>query len=179
MVGNTRVRNARVWLVRRTPLFWLMLSGLSYVGLFITWFWGVWSGGLDVAETCTLLRGQKYDYAYRAEHWREPTRAFPLHNKCNASYDLVPAWINPALVLFAAIAVGSLLAAVCTTVVWVRRFWRRRRDRQLTANGVAGHDGTSVVVRGKRRGGHGGMAGKVLLTVDRRRVRHLSDSARP
>ncbi|MET7655509.1 hypothetical protein [Streptomyces sp. NPDC005486] len=135
--------------MRRSPLFWLMLSGLSYVGLFLTWIWGAWSGGLDVAETCTLLRGQKFDDAYRAEHWREPSQAFPLHNKCNASYDLVPAWINPALVLFFAVAVGSLLVAVWTTVVRVRRFWRGRRDRQLTANGVAGHGDTSVVVRGK------------------------------
>ncbi|WP_326754579.1 hypothetical protein OIE73_25330 [Streptomyces hirsutus] len=25
-------------------------------------------------------------------------RLFPLHNKCNAEYDLVPAWVNPAIV---------------------------------------------------------------------------------
>lgn len=31
----------------------------------------------------------------------------PLHDKCNATYDLVPAWVNPALVIL------PLLAAIC------------------------------------------------------------------
>ncbi|MDR6973565.1 hypothetical protein J2X68_000234 [Streptomyces sp. 3330] len=119
--------DTRAWLTRRTPVHWLTLSALSCVGLFLTWFWGAWSGGLDVAETCTLLKGQKFDDAYRTEHWREPSRLFPLHNKCNASYDLVPFWINPTLVLLALLAVGSLVAAVWTTVVRLRRFWQGRR----------------------------------------------------
>ncbi|MCX5370292.1 hypothetical protein [Streptomyces sp. NBC_00103] len=121
------VANTRAWFVRRTPVFWLTLSVLSCVGLFLTWFWGAWSGGLDVAETCALLKGQKYDDAYRAEHWREPSRVFPLHNKCNASYDLVPAWVNPMLVLLAFLAVAGLIAAVWATAVRLRRLWQRRR----------------------------------------------------
>lgn len=121
------VANARAWSVRRTPVFWLTLSVLSCVGGFLTWFWGAWSGGLDVAETCALLKGQKYDDAYRAEHWREPSQLFPLHNKCNASYDLVPAWVNPMLVLLAFLAVVSLIAAVWATAVRLWRLWQRCR----------------------------------------------------
>ncbi|MEU9432273.1 hypothetical protein [Streptomyces sp. NPDC048252] len=121
------VVNTRAWFVRRTPVFWLTLSVLSCVGLFLTWFWGAWSGGLDVAETCALREGQNYDDAYRKEHWREPSQLFPLHNKCNASYDLVPAWVNPMLVLLALLAVAGLIAAVWATVVRLRRLWQRCR----------------------------------------------------
>ncbi|MET8170712.1 hypothetical protein ABZT34_41910 [Streptomyces sp. NPDC005329] len=127
--GKVAIGNARAWLIGRTPVFWLTLSALSCVGLFLTWFWGAWSGGLDVAETCALLRGQKYDDAYRAEHWREPSRFFPLHNKCNASYDLVPAWVNPTLVLLALLAVGSLITGVSLLIVAVSRTISRYRAR--------------------------------------------------
>ncbi|MER5192973.1 hypothetical protein ACWD3J_04095 [Streptomyces sp. NPDC002755] len=119
--------------MRRTPVFWLTLSALSCVGLFLTWFWGAWSGGLDVAETCALLKGQKYDDAYRTEHWREPSQVFPLHNKCNASYDLVPAWINPTLVVLALLAVGSLIAGVCLlTAAALRAITRYRSGARPT-----------------------------------------------
>ncbi|MFD9392488.1 hypothetical protein ACFWBB_17770 [Streptomyces sp. NPDC060000] len=115
--------------MRRTPVHWLTLSALSCVGLFLTWFWGAWSGGLDVAETCTLLEGQKFDDDYRAEHWREPSQVFPLHNKCNASYDLVPAWVNPTLVLLALLAVGSLIIGVGLLIVALSRTVARYRAR--------------------------------------------------
>ncbi|MDX3312315.1 hypothetical protein P1S61_25215 [Streptomyces sp. ME08-AFT2] len=111
---------------RRNPVLWLLLSVLSSALTFVTWIWGAVSGGLDVGETCAL-RGQPYDGAYRGEHLRESMQIFPLHNKCNESYDLVPVWINPALVLFSLVAAGSLLAACWTTFVRVRRFWRRRQ----------------------------------------------------
>ncbi|MDX3800614.1 hypothetical protein [Streptomyces sp. AK04-3B] len=111
---------------RYCPVRWLLLCVLACVVTFIVWLCGIFSGGLDVGETCAL-RGQTYDDVYRSEHWREPSRFFPLHDKCNASYDLVPVWINPALVLFALVAAGSLLAACWTTFVRVRRSWRRRR----------------------------------------------------
>lgn len=119
-VESMRAANARAWFMRRTPFLWLAVSALSCVGLCLTWFWGAWSGGLDVAETCTLLRGQKYDDTYRAEHWREPSQFFPLHNKCNASYDLVPFWVNPMLVLLAFLVVGCLIAAALRTIAYFR-----------------------------------------------------------
>ncbi|WP_157180936.1 hypothetical protein [Actinopolymorpha alba] len=91
---------------------------------FVVYFIGVFSGGLDIGETCARL-GQPYDDAYRATHWEEPSRFFPLHNRCNAAFDVVPAWVNPALVCFAALTViGAVVAVVMGTariVAAVRR----------------------------------------------------------
>ncbi|QJT01378.1 hypothetical protein G9272_14485 [Streptomyces asoensis] len=112
--------NAVRGLKRRKPSFWLAVSVLACGGTFFTWFWGAFSGGLDVRETCVLIKGQVYDGSYRTEHWREPSQLFPLHNKCNASYDLVPFWINPMLVLLALLAVGCLIAAVVSAVARYR-----------------------------------------------------------
>ena len=63
---------------------------------------GIWIGGLDEEETCQLFHHQEYDQKYRTSH---PEHAgqniFPLSNKCNAEYDMVPFWMNPAVVGFA------------------------------------------------------------------------------
>ncbi|MDQ0580707.1 hypothetical protein [Streptomyces rishiriensis] len=135
VAGNAVIWTTRVWLLRRTPLFWLLLSALSCAGMFFTWIWGAFSGGLDVAETCTLIEGRPYDDGYRAEHWREPSQVFPLHNKCNASYDLVPAWINPTLVLLALLAVGSLIIGLGLLISAVCRAVARYRTRRLDRSG--------------------------------------------
>lgn len=124
-----RLRLMRLRLMRLTAFHWLTLSVLSGGALCIVWLWGALSGGLDVAETCTLLRGQEYDDAYRAEHWREPSQIFPLHNRCNASYDLVPAWINPTLVFLALLASVSLVLGVTRLVLAVSRAVGRLRAR--------------------------------------------------
>lgn len=121
--------NAGARFMGRKPVHWLALWALSGGALFLTWLWGVWSGGLDVAETCTLLKGQKYDDDYRRDHYREPSQIFPLHNKCNASYDLVPAWVNPTLVLLALVAVGSLVIGVNLLIVSLVRTVARHRGR--------------------------------------------------
>lgn len=113
----------------RKPSLWVLLSVLSCACVPLVWFWGAFSGGLDVRETCELLEGQVYDDAYRAEHYREPGRLFPLHNKCNASYDLVPLWVNPTLVCLAIVAVGSVIAAVVLTVARYRSGGRQAPTR--------------------------------------------------
>ncbi|MFI5961431.1 hypothetical protein ACIA8J_04620 [Streptomyces asoensis] len=136
-----RPRSVRQRLMRLTALHWLTLSVLSGGALFVVWLWGVWSGGLDVAETCTLLRGQKYDADYRAEHWREPSQIFPLHNRCNASYDLVPAWINPALVLLALLASVSLVLGVTRLVLALSRTVGRLRARLSEREAARSGDG--------------------------------------
>jgi hypothetical protein len=71
----------------------------------------VMAGSWDPGESCDAA-GQRYDDAYRAAHWREPARWFPLHNRCNAGYDLVPAWVNPAVVVLTLLAAGCLGVAV-------------------------------------------------------------------
>ncbi|MFD6325247.1 hypothetical protein ACFWOL_20775 [Streptomyces sp. NPDC058442] len=55
------------------------------------------SGGLDVGETCGYTHHQTYDSAYLEAHPEAFNELFPLSNKCNAHYDLVPAWVNPTI----------------------------------------------------------------------------------
>ncbi len=97
-----------------TPGWFVATAGLCVVAAAVTWFIGAFSGSsLDPEESCHAA-GTTYDEAYRSAHWREPSRLFPLHNKCNAAYDLVPAWVNPALVLL------LLAATTCVGVaVWL------------------------------------------------------------
>lgn len=70
---------------------------------------------------CAVVKGQDFDDAYRSSHPHEPNQWFLLHNRCNAAYDLVPAWVNPALVGLTLITLCCLLAAAATTVTRVRR----------------------------------------------------------
>lgn len=47
---------------------------------------------MDIGETCKLTYGQQWDPDYTGES------LFPLSSKCNASFDLVPAYVNPGVV---------------------------------------------------------------------------------
>jgi hypothetical protein len=104
---------ARRW---KRPAWWVF-PAVTLVGIgCVTWFVGAFSGGLDVGEACAA-RGVHYDYEYRAEHWREPSRWFPLHNKCNAQDDLVPTFVNPTLVAVAVLLLCCVAGAVAASVV--------------------------------------------------------------
>ncbi|WP_199236051.1 hypothetical protein [Micromonospora sp. S4605] len=95
-----------------TPGWFIGTAGLCVGATAVTWFVGAFAGSsLDPEESCHAA-GATYDSAYRSAHWQEPSRWFPLHNRCNASYDLVPAWVNPALVLLPLLAIGCLGVAV-------------------------------------------------------------------
>ncbi|MFC4021264.1 hypothetical protein ACFOW4_25425 [Micromonospora sp. GCM10011542] len=98
----------------KTPGWFIATAGLCVVAAAATWILGAFAGSsMDPEESCHMA-GTAYDNAYRSAHWQEPSRWFPLHNRCNASYDLVPAWVNPALVLL------PLLATTCLGVaVWL------------------------------------------------------------
>ncbi|GAA3907040.1 hypothetical protein GCM10023084_69110 [Streptomyces lacrimifluminis] len=91
---------------RLSPLAWLAVAVASSFLLGITYFVGMFSGGHEIDETCASV-GRPMDDQYRAEHWREPGQWFPLRNKCDADHDLVPVWVNPAVVVLA------LLTGVC------------------------------------------------------------------
>ncbi|MBO1269515.1 hypothetical protein [Arthrobacter cavernae] len=95
------------------------MAFVSFVAVAVTFMIGAWAGGHEVDETCAA-RGQTYDSGYRSENWQEPSRIFPMHNKCNAAYDLVPSWINPALVIFAVLMVAFVIAVVVSVVNAVR-----------------------------------------------------------
>ncbi|MGW0737773.1 hypothetical protein [Streptomyces sp. NPDC002851] len=109
---TTRGVFVRAW---KRPGCWI-LAAVVLVGIgCVTWFVGAFSGGLDVGEACAE-RGVRYDEDYRAEHWREPSRWFPLHNKCHADYDLVPAFVNPTLVAVAVLLLGCAVGAVAAAI---------------------------------------------------------------
>ncbi len=59
-----------------------------------------------------MQNGQIFDREYRSKNWEEASRFFPLSNRCNADYDLVPPWINPALLIFAAMTLAFLALAI-------------------------------------------------------------------
>ncbi|MFE7777248.1 hypothetical protein ACFU5O_25825 [Streptomyces sp. NPDC057445] len=97
------------------PVAWLALAvALSFL-LGVTYFVGMFSGGHEIDETCNAV-GQPLDDNYRAEHWQEPSQWFPMHNKCNAHYDLVPAWVNPAIVTLWLLIVLCVGGAVWSAV---------------------------------------------------------------
>jgi hypothetical protein len=100
----------------RTSGWFIATAGLCAVVAAVTWFIGAFSGSsLDPEESCHAA-GATYDEAYRVAHWREPSRLFPLHNKCNADYDLVPVWVNPALLLLVLLVITCLGVAVWLAV---------------------------------------------------------------
>ncbi|MFE9924727.1 hypothetical protein ACFYQA_25020 [Streptomyces sp. NPDC005774] len=94
------------------PLWWARLWSLAlFVGC-VAWVRGALSGAFDVGEACEYAHHQTYDSTYRAAHIEEFNGLFPLSNKCNAHYDLVPAWVNPTIVncaAFVLLATGVLL----------------------------------------------------------------------
>ncbi|MET9763442.1 hypothetical protein ABZ016_31100 [Streptomyces sp. NPDC006372] len=126
--GRSGVRAVRAGRWSR-PRTWLSL-GVACVstgvgGFVVAYLTGIFSGGLDVQEACVYGHGVRYDDAFREAHAQEFNRWFPLHSKCNEDFDLVPAWVNPAIVFFvllAAIGVLCLAAAVVTAL-------RTRRNR--------------------------------------------------
>ncbi|MBG0569294.1 hypothetical protein [Actinoplanes aureus] len=111
----------------RRPGWFVATAVLGVLAAAVTWFIGAFAGGLDPEESCHTS-GTTYDPAYRAAHWREPSRWFPLHDRCNADYDLVPAWVNPALVLLAVLVAACLGMAARLAAVH-----HRARKRERTA----------------------------------------------
>ncbi len=98
-------------MLQTRPLgFWLKLILLSACLLVSVFFQGLPAGGLDVAEACELRAGQTYDHEYHSSHYYEQLQVFPLTTKCNAEYDLVPPWINPALAILALLNASFIVA---------------------------------------------------------------------
>ncbi|MDN5667469.1 MAG: hypothetical protein L0G87_03630 [Renibacterium salmoninarum] len=109
------------------PGTWLGGIFLSIMALGVIFIRGAISGGWHIRKTC-MAAGEIYDEDYRSQNWQEPTQIFPMHNKCNASYDLVPFWINPALVFFA------LLALICLTLLILASVQRAKTRRAESLN---------------------------------------------
>ncbi|MCX2928524.1 hypothetical protein [Streptomyces sp. NEAU-W12] len=111
------------------PLWWARLWSLALFVGFAAWLRGALSGGLDIGETCAYTHHQTYDGAYRSARSEEFRRLFPLHNKCNAEYDLVPGWVNPTVVNCAAFV---LLATAVLLWFGIARLARGGGSRTVT-----------------------------------------------
>lgn len=112
-MGRLPTGNGGETLLRTKPAeVWLKLSALSAFLAFMVFFQGLAASGLDVGEKCGQA-GQAYDHEYRSQNAHEQLQLFPLTAKCDAEYDLVPAWTNPALAVLAILTVaffGAMLA---------------------------------------------------------------------
>ncbi|MEX0168753.1 hypothetical protein [Streptomyces sp. LMG1-1-1.1] len=111
---------------RRSPGWFVWSALLLLAATGVTYLVGSLAGAsLDPEEACHRA-GETYDALYRSANFEEYTRWYPLHDKCNAGYDLVPAWVNPTLAVLPALAVLCLAYAVRLAVV------RRRSDKKGT-----------------------------------------------
>ncbi|MFJ8647109.1 hypothetical protein ACIRNI_13420 [Streptomyces sp. NPDC093546] len=112
-----------VWIVVRITSGnrWARAAVFLALGTGLLFLWGLGSMFvLDVEEACTLSRGQEY-----APEETGAQTLLPMSYKCNASYDLVPGYVNPGL------AVGAVSTVVCA-VLAVRHTWRRvARERSV------------------------------------------------
>ncbi|WP_225634303.1 hypothetical protein [Streptomyces solaniscabiei] len=102
---------------RRSPVWFTWSVLLLVLGSGVTYLVGSLVGAsLDPGEACHRA-GEAYDRAYRRGNFEEYTRWFPLHDKCHAGYDLVPAWVNPVFVTLLTLALACLACAVVLAVV--------------------------------------------------------------
>ncbi|MFF9123819.1 hypothetical protein ACF09J_11025 [Streptomyces sp. NPDC014889] len=101
---------------RRSAGWFAGTAVLLLLGTVAAWFVGALAGtSLDPAKACHAV-GQTYDEDYRSAHLND-TQLFPLHDPCNAGYDLVPGWVNPAVVVLPALAVACLAYSVRLAVI--------------------------------------------------------------
>ncbi|MFE6686397.1 hypothetical protein ACFVFQ_07935 [Streptomyces sp. NPDC057743] len=123
LVVDTARRGVSALLARRRRTGWLLLAlatvPVSLLGLLVSYAIGLFSGGLYVDKSCRLQQ-ESYDGAYRSQHAAETDRWFPLHNKCNADFDLVPSWVNPALAICATLLTVSIITIIVATVAHLR-----------------------------------------------------------
>ncbi|MFE0171111.1 hypothetical protein ACFWZ2_02245 [Streptomyces sp. NPDC059002] len=93
----------------RRPRWWVHVASALLFADVVVWLRGAFAGGLDAEKTCRFADHTVYDRSYRERHPDESGRLFPLHNKCNAHHDLVPAWVNPTVVALTL----CILVALC------------------------------------------------------------------
>ncbi|MGW4596899.1 hypothetical protein ACWEOA_16560 [Streptomyces sp. NPDC004457] len=105
----------------RRPLWWARVCSVALFTGLVSWIWGVLRGGLDVRETCQFVHHEHYDRAYRDAHAAEFRKFFPLHDKCNAHFDLVPAWVNPSITVCAVIATTAVAVLLKSGIAHLRR----------------------------------------------------------
>ncbi|RJQ78451.1 hypothetical protein D5S17_12925 [Pseudonocardiaceae bacterium YIM PH 21723] len=105
-------------LARTHPGVWPAAAAGAGILLAFVYFSSIWVGGLDIAETCEL-RGESWDGIYHNQHERD---GLLVHQWCNQHYDLMPVWVNPALVILWVLAGFSVLMVLYTALVRARDF---------------------------------------------------------
>lgn len=69
---------------------WVEAAAYAPMAAVLLYAWGAaHMFTMDIGEACNLTYGQRWDPDYAGES------LFPLSKKCNASFDLVPAYVNP------------------------------------------------------------------------------------
>ena len=106
----------------------------------LVYSFGLLSSPYDAVETCRE-HGERFDDSAAFDPYREDL--FPLSSKCNASFDLVPAWVNPALLaLLSLVAVSAAVLIGCELARPRSRRQEFRRARpggpERPRDGVAG-----------------------------------------
>ncbi|MGW2423655.1 hypothetical protein ACWC0C_31135 [Streptomyces sp. NPDC001709] len=109
----------------RRPMWWTRLCSVAlFVGV-ATWIRGVFATGLDTRKTCLFVHHERYDEAYQRSHAAEFSKIFPLHNKCNPHADLVPAWVNPTIVICAVVASAAAAVLLWFATTYVISLFRK------------------------------------------------------
>ncbi|MFM9615450.1 hypothetical protein DF268_31170 [Streptomyces sp. V2] len=107
------------------PSSMIALCCISLLNAVTVWAVGFSRTGLDIKESCEYKHGVPFDEEWNNEHYMESQKIFPLHAKCNANVDLVPAWINPTIVALALLSIAFLCVAV---YLEVHKFIRGRKN---------------------------------------------------
>lgn len=89
------------------PSSLIAIGCMSLLNAATAWLLGISRGGLDIEESCEYRNGVPFDEKWNDAHYMESQKFFPLHAKCSATVDLVPAWVNPTIIAL------LLLSAVC------------------------------------------------------------------
>ena len=100
----------------KRPGRFVYIAGISFLVFALSWIYGRLEGGLPTVAKACLSRHQPYDDTYYETHREDWYRPFPLSNKCNAHYDMVPAWVNPTVAAAAMACVMCLAGAVWVAV---------------------------------------------------------------
>ncbi|WP_405140088.1 hypothetical protein OG589_24940 [Sphaerisporangium sp. NBC_01403] len=104
----------------------LELAAMSFLGTALCWAAGIGSGFyiLDPDQMCGMAAGR----AFSAFRTIETQASFPVRQICRwtdgSGYDLVPAWVNPAIALFFAAFLASLLACLAGLILRRRQVLR-------------------------------------------------------
>jgi hypothetical protein len=101
----------------RRPAWFGHATWASFFLMVLAWLWGLAAGPAlqSLEEKCSIRHHQPYDDAYYQAHRDDYHRLFPLSSKCNADYDLVPAWVNPTIAVFLLLLAVSIAGLVWTS----------------------------------------------------------------